>query len=129
MITPEQAKAVSSRQIYRFFQAFGDQIASADAIFREFKFSVLTPASAHFDVSEGEQILLQGVVDCCIEKDGDLTIIDFKTDYVNQNEENDHAQRYRGQLEAYAYAMEQVTGKTVKEKLVFFLSVGRGVSL
>ena len=34
------------------------------------------------------------------------------------------AERYRGQLEAYAYALERMTGKRVKEKALFFLRTG-----
>ena len=35
----------------------------------------------------GDSILLQGVVDCCFETDGGLTVVDFKTDRVKSDEE------------------------------------------
>ena len=33
------------------------------------------------------RLLLQGVVDCCIEEAGELVIIDYKTDYVKTDED------------------------------------------
>lgn len=49
---------------------------------------------------EGEEILLQGVTDCClIELDG-LVILDFKSDRLRPGAERERAEYYRGQLDA-----------------------------
>ena len=50
---------------------------------REFKFSVLVPASRYFPAAESEpeeNVLLQGVIDCLIETEDGYVILDFKTD-------------------------------------------------
>ncbi len=73
----------------------------------------------------GEEILLQGVVDCCIEEQGELTIIDYKTDYVNNNNISERAGLYEGQLKTYAGAMSRVTGKPVRQAIIYFLHADR----
>lgn len=130
IISEKQAKAVSPDKILKFFDsALGKEIRQADALLREFKFSLLTPASDYFTEGEGEEILLQGVVDCCLEKDEELTVIDFKTDYVTEENQKEKAESYRIQLETYAKAMERITGKKVTRKLLYFFRTDSAVEL
>jgi len=120
-ITEKQAKAVPPGKIHAFFtSALGQEVLNADSILREFKFSLLVPASEYFPDAEGEKILLQGVVDCCIEKQGELTVIDFKTDYVTKETLSERAESYKPQITAYAKAMESITGKPVKRRILYF---------
>ena len=67
-----------------------------------------------------DEILLQGVVDCCIEEHGELTVIDYKTDYVNQKTLHARAALYTPQLRAYASAMERITGKPVRQGILAY---------
>ena len=104
-------------------------LAAKDPL-REFRFSLLLDASQLYPDAEGEQMLLQGVVDCCIEEDGALVIIDYKTDSVRTDEEvAARAEHYRGQLAAYAEALTRIFGKSVKEGVLFFLAPGKAVRL
>ncbi len=58
---------------------------------REFKFSVLDDGANYDPALEGEEILLQGVTDCClIELDG-LVILDFKSDRLRPGAERERA--------------------------------------
>ncbi|MCD7844980.1 MAG: PD-(D/E)XK nuclease family protein [Oscillospiraceae bacterium] len=83
---------------------------------RELRFSLLCPASRWFDSAPAEEsVLLQGVVDCCIEEKGVLTVIDFKTDGTVEPE------RYRAQLAAYAMAMERMFQKPVGQTVLWYL--------
>ena len=77
----------------------------------------------------GEEVLLQGVVDCCIEEDGELVIIDYKTDRVSGATLEQRAEFYAAQLQAYARAMERITGKRVRECVLYFLAAGKALSV
>jgi len=112
-----QAAAVPPADIAAFFRSeIGRRLLAAAKVVREFRFSLLCPAGRWFaEAPEGEEILLQGVVDCCIEEDGALTVIDFKTDRDIEPE------RHAAQLEAYAMAMERVTGKPVRGAVLWYL--------
>ena len=127
-LSARQAEAVDTGSILRLFSSpLGKRIMSADARKREFKFSLLCPAEKFFPGGEGESVLMQGVIDCMIEEAGELTIIDYKTDRVRGEETAERAQTYSKQLEAYAYAAQRMTGKPVRECVLYFLYSGETV--
>ena len=127
-ISERQAQAVNAEAIRRLFASgLGQRIMNADRLMREFKFSILCPAEDFFDGGEGESVLLQGVIDCCIEENGELTIIDYKTDRVRGQELNERAKSYAGQLRAYAIAIGKMTGKPVTGCALYFLDAGQTV--
>ncbi len=129
-LSDRQAEAVDAKAILKLFKSeIGRRIMNADGINREFKFSLLCPAEDFFDGGEGEKVLLQGVMDCCIEEKGELTVIDYKTDRVKGDALLSRAEVYRGQLRAYAIAAERITGKPVKECVLYFLDAGEAVSV
>lgn len=129
-LRPEQAEAVSPARLYRIFAGpLGQRIAAADQVIREFKFSLLTDASLYDPAGKGEQMLLQGVTDCCLIKDGALTVIDFKTDRVQPGKERAAAEHYRGQLEAYSLALSKIFEMPVENKILYFFSTDSEVIL
>lgn len=93
-------------------------------VHREKRFSLLCPAARFFPDAGDEKLLLQGVVDCCIEEDGALTILDYKTDYVTPESLAETAAHYRRQLLAYAYAMSRLLEKPVASCVLCFLRAG-----
>ena len=65
-----------------------------------------------------EIVLVRGIIDVYFEEDDEgLVVLDYKTDKVHNIEELEL--RYKAQLEYYAKALEQLTGKKVKEKLIY----------
>ena len=62
------------------------------------------------------------------EKDG-ITLLDFKSDFVTKGQEATCAQRYCPQLEAYAMALETITGKKVQHKILWFFGTGTAYEL
>lgn len=129
-LTKKQAEAVTAERIFRIFAgSIGQKIRAADQVVREFKFSILTDASIYDESGRGEQMLLQGVTDCCLLKDGKLTVIDFKTDRVRPGEEAQAAERYRAQLDAYSLALSRIFELPVEEKLLYFFETDTVVRL
>ena len=128
-LSPQEAEAVNVSAIERLFHSeLGKRMLRAKEPLREFRFSLLLDAEKIYPGAKGEELLLQGVVDCCIEEDGALVIIDYKTDNVRTEEEiTERAGLYRGQLLAYAEALSRIFGKPVKEGLLFFLAPGKEV--
>ena len=98
---------------------------------REFKFSLLAPASDYYpEAGRGEEVLLQGVVDCWfVEEDGTVTVVDFKTDRVTQDSVERRALDYRPQLGAYSRALSQAAGMPVGRRCLWFFGAGRAVEL
>ena len=80
-------------------------------------------------VFEYESQLIQGIIDLCFEEDGELVIVDYKTDRVNKSAagEQNLVKRYAVQLDYYAKALAQLTGKRVKEKIIYSFALEKGI--
>lgn len=132
-ITPQQGSAVEPEAILRLFQSeLGQRMRSAKHLEREFKFSLLVPAADYYPTAAGleDEVLLQGVVDCWFEeRDGTVTVVDFKTDRVSEDTVNARAEEYRGQLEAYTKALSRVMDIAVGRRLLWFFAVGRAIEV
>ena len=123
-LTKEQAEAVNRKQVGQFFQSqIAKRMLASSYLVREYRFAVEIPASQAAPESSqnlpltDHTVVLQGAVDCAFEEDGELVIVDYKSDRSSQPEEL--WRRYHKQLELYAMAMEQCTGKPVKECLLY----------
>lgn len=75
----------------------------------------------------GETVLIQGIIDVYFEEDGELVLVDYKTDFVNMPEEL--KDKYHVQLEYYAKALENLLGKKVKEKIIYSFRLQKEIFL
>ena len=125
LITGEQAELVNLQRIARFFESeIGRKLVQGAQHLREFKFSILDEGSSYGPGLEGEQVLLQGVVDLALLEEDGITVVDFKTDFVTDETLPQLVDRYRPQVEAYAGAMERIYGKPVKASYLYFFHIG-----
>ena len=79
------------------------------------------------DFPHGETVLVQGIIDACFLEDGEWVLADYKTDRVRDPEEL--VRRYRVQLDLYERALSQITGRTVREKLIYSAALSRVIAL
>ena len=120
-IACEQAEIVDSGKIARFFDTeIGKSLCQSKNVLREFKFSILNDAGQYDPAVSGEEVLVQGVVDCALIDDDGITVIDFKTDRVNESTVFEAAQRYRSQIDTYANALKRIYQKPVKAVMLYF---------
>lgn len=67
---------------------------------------------------EGQEIVLvQGIIDVYFEEPEGLVVLDYKTDRIRTGKEL--LEKYKVQLDYYARALEQITGKKVVEKIIY----------
>ena len=82
------------------------------------------------EVSEpGREILVQGVIDCCFEEDGNVILLDYKSNYVRtgaeyQAELERLRREYSLQIELYREAILKGTGKEVSEAYLYLFATG-----
>ena len=74
-----------------------------------------------------EMTLVQGIIDVYFEEDGELVVLDYKTDRVRMAKEL--TERYQVQLDYYAKALEQVTKKKVKEKIIYSFTLQKEIEV
>lgn len=99
-------------------------------LFREqpFVIGVTKREVAGEEVIDGDEIVLvQGIIDAFVEEDDGIMILDYKTDHVGS--ENVLINRYRAQLEYYQKALNQITGKRVKELIIYSSCLKKAIML
>ncbi len=79
------------------------------------------------EMDAGETILVQGIIDAYFEEENELVVVDYKTDRVKTGEEL--LKRYKMQLDYYAQALEKLTGKHVREKIIYAFALGRAIEV
>ena len=72
---------------------------------------------------------LQGFIDLLFDEPDGMVVVDFKTDSVTAGEAPDAMARYRMQGGAYAYAVQEATGRQVKEVVFLYLQPQQEVKL
>lgn len=130
-ITAEQAAAIELSKTEKFFASpLMERISASPHYEREVRFSAEIPAGKikpdlPSPMSE-EKIVLQGAADLVFEENGNLVIVDFKTDRVK--DDASLWERYRGQLGLYRMGAEKCTGRRVAQCLLYSFYLGREVS-
>ncbi len=130
LLSPEEAKAIKCPSLLEFFRSSTGALLRKGKVRREFRFTLLSDASECFGAEvEGEEILLQGIIDCLVEEADSLSIIDYKTDRIGASEAPERARRYQNQLWAYARSAQRIFGKKVKNVIIHFLTPGVSVQV
>ena len=121
-LSEDEGKAVNIGAAKRFFMSpLAERIFASDNVMREKKFASLFPAKFFYPELTGEaaeeKIVVQGIADCVFVEDGELVIVDYKTDTGVDAEAL--LDRYSAQLEIYREALSQAFGMPVKETLLY----------
>lgn len=125
-LTEGEACAIDCRRILRLCTSdLGRRMARAQRdgrLFREQHFIYGVPASEIYpEISFERTLLIQGVIDAYFEEEGSLILVDYKTDFVKKGEEALLYRKYAPQLAYYEQALTQLTGKPVREKIIYSL--------
>ena len=120
----EDFESFQSSELFKRMRSASDE----NKLYREQPFLIGRPASElDPDYPEDEMIQIQGIIDAFFEEKDGIVLLDYKTDHVK--EESALKERYAVQLRLYAEALEQLTGKKVKEKLIYSVALRRVISL
>lgn len=121
-ITKEELSCMGMNKLMGFLKSTlsGRMTAASQRgeLFKEQPFVLGIPAQRlKPDYPSTETVLIQGVIDAFFYEDGEIVLADYKTDRVSCAQEL--VDRYRTQLDYYQMALEQITGKRVKERYLY----------
>lgn len=122
-ITSEEASCVDVAKLADFAgSSLGKRIAASPHVCREKPFNLV------YEV-DGSQALVQGIIDCFFEESDGLVLVDYKTTNVRSEAEflrrkDEIASRYALQMDIYRKALEEATGKHVKEACLYLTNIG-----
>lgn len=72
-----------------------------------------------------EKVLIQGIIDAYFEEEGEIVLVDYKTDAIKEPE--DLIERYETQVEYYREALEKLTGRKVKECILYSFALNKAI--
>lgn len=129
-LSESELTLIDRNSLQMFYRSpLGQKVMNSCDVLREFKFSILVDGTDFDQNLSEEKILLQGVVDCAIVEPDGLTVIDFKTDSVTDENILSVAEGYRTQVNAYAAALSRIYDLPIKRAVLYFLRIGKEVDI
>ena len=132
IMNSEQLSLINDESVLSFARSgLCSRMKNALRLYPEYRFTVSIPGElALAGSSAGAQktaarSVLQGAIDCIIEEENGIVIVDYKTDRVSSAQEL--AEIYGLQLRLYKAAAEQLFDKPVTECLIYSLHTGQCV--
>ena len=125
LLTAEMASCVKREDILKFLESpVAKRMKEAS---RRNQFHAEQPFVLGEEKEDSELVLVQGIIDVYFEEDGELVVLDYKTDRVQKAEEL--LERYKLQLDYYAEVLERVTKKRVKEKIIYSFTLQKEIEV
>ena len=82
------------------------------------------------NISEDEKIMVVGIIDLFFENEnGEIILLDYKTDYVTKENLEEVKERYKVQLDLYKSAIEDISGKKVAKKGLYLFGINEFVEI
>ena len=127
IINQKERECVNPKKILEFTNSeIGRDLKTAKEIYKEKPFYINIPAKEIYNEETlDEEILVQGIIDLYyIDKNDKLVLVDYKTDYVTEENKDELIQRYKGQLEIYAKALEESLKRKVDKQYIYSTYLG-----
>jgi ATP-dependent helicase/nuclease subunit A len=137
LLSEEERKCIPFKKIYNFFKSdLGIRLINSynegKAVYKELPFyteiSVAEIDNSLVD-NKNEMVRLQGVIDCFFYEGDDIVLLDYKTDYVEEGNEQEIVDRYRVQLKYYKDALEKITEKKVKQCYLYLFKLDKEIEI
>ena len=127
IITQKEKDSIYVQKIYNFTKSnIWQELKTAKKIEREKPFYIQIPAKEIYQEDIEGDILVQGVIDLYyINQNDDLVLLDYKTDFVEKEEQL--VERYRTQLEIYKRALEKSLGRKVDRTCIYSLYLQKAI--
>ena len=131
IISEKEYEAINIMKIYNFTKSnIWKALKQAKVVEREKPFYINIPAKDVYGKDLDEQLLVQGIIDLYyIDKEDNLILVDYKTDYVENRDEQILINKYKMQLELYKKALESAMNKKVSRVYIYSTYLDRAIIL
>ena len=129
IITAKEAENINLNSILKFTETkIWKEMQCAQRVEREKPFYIKVPAKDIYNEDIPEDILVQGIIDLYyITQEGKLILVDYKTDFVQVEEEL--KQKYTTQLMLYKNALEEALNQQVDNIYIYSTFLGKEIEL
>ena len=131
IITKKEADSINVNQILKFAKSdIWQELKEAKEYHKEEPFYINVHANEVEDTESTTNILAQGIIDLYyIDKDDKLVLLDYKTDYVQEGEEEILIKRHSPQLMLYKEALENALNRNVDKIYIYSTVLGKKVEI
>ncbi len=131
IITEKESKAINPNKILQFTKSeIWKQLKNAKEYYQEKPFYINVPASQIYDEDIKENILVQGIIDLYfVNENGQIILVDYKTDYVESGKEFELVEKYKSQLDLYKQALESALGTKVEKVYMYSVYLGKEIEI
>lgn len=131
IITEQEAKAINPEKVYKFTQSIiWKYLKEAKEVYQERPFYINMPAKEIYKQDIEENILVQGIIDLYyIDKNDNLILVDYKTDYVENGKEAELIDKYKEQLNLYSRALEQGLGRQPYKTYIYSTHLNKAIEV
>ena len=129
IINENQARYINIQKVLKFTESdLYLELREAKEVHKEKPFYIYISSNEIYNDETNEKILVQGIIDLYyINKEDKLILVDYKTDYVANNNEQELIDKYKGQLEIYKRALEQALNKPVEAVYIYSIYLDRKI--
>ena len=131
IITEKEKQAINPNKILQFTKSeIWKQLKNAKEYYQEKPFYINVPASQIYDEDIKENILVQGIIDLYfVNENGQIVLVDYKTDYVESGKEFELVEKYKSQLDLYKQALEIALGTNVEKVYIYSVYLGKEIEI
>ena len=131
IITEKEKEAVNPYKILQFTKSeIWKQLKNAREYYQEKPFYINVSASKIYNEDIEENVLVQGIIDLYfVNEDGDVVLVDYKTDYVEKGMEFKLVEKYKNQLDLYKEALESALNTRVDKAYIYSVYLEKEVEI
>lgn len=131
IIKPKERKLVDIDKVYGFTKSnIWEELKTAKEVQKEKPFYINIPAREIYGEEIEEAVLVQGIIDLYyVDKNDNLVLVDYKTDYVEKGKERDLIGKYKKQLEIYKQALEAALNRKVAKTYIYSVYLGKALEV
>ena len=121
IILQNEAESINLNKILNFTKnKIWKELKTAKLVEKEKPFYINIPAKEVYENKIENEILVQGIIDLYyINQNDELILVDYKTDYVENRNEEILKEKYKSQLELYKKALEQALNRKVSKVYIY----------
>ena len=129
IITDKEKESINPWVILKFTKSnIWKELKEAKEYHKEEPFYINIPANEVIESTLDENILVQGIIDLYyVTKDDELVLLDYKTDFINEGEEQILIDRHKPQLMLYKRALESGINKKVDKIYIYSTKLGKEI--
>ena len=131
IITEKEREAINPYKILQFTKSkIWEQLKNAKEYYQERPFYINVTASEIYNEDIDENVLVQGIIDLYfVNEIGNIVLVDYKTDYVENGKELELVEKYKNQLELYKQALEEALNTKVDKVYIYSVYLEKEIEI